>query len=422
MKSNIPRFVLPAGALLASAAFAAAVTASPTDAPNLTRVPTANTKSDGFAPASMLSPELTQVVVAQGSTKMENPSGLTSYYGYYNDVTNAAGEPQMLPTPTTATEAQKSEPDKNTYLRLKRGLSGADSRYDYGQNFLFQGHEVGSNGASYITRINLDADAQHRVMLLATKDSTGVPIAGIDGSTWDPFAHRLLFTTENSSAPTYSATLGVPSTVTDISGALGRSGYEGIQDDSNGNLWILDDTSGPAKGTTTAKQPNGFVYRYVPGSPEISSMASFKCCRCATTPGDPITFESQAPLNSPDQLALHTYGKTFTTKWLTIHDTTINGNAPFQSDALAKAAHATPFKRPENGLFRPGVGFTQFFFDETGDTSATSPENPRAGGWDSVFKLTQRDPSADTGRLTVFYNGDRAHAGFDNVAFLSMTS
>ena len=54
--------------------------------------------------------------MAQGSTRLENPSTLTSYYGYYNDVLNAAGEPQMLPTPATTTEAQKTEPDKNTYL------------------------------------------------------------------------------------------------------------------------------------------------------------------------------------------------------------------------------------------------------------------------------------------------------------------
>ena len=147
----------------------------------LSNVPTANTKSDGYAPASRLSSELAQIVVAQGSTKLENPSALTSYYGYDNDVLNAAGQPQMLPTPTTNTEAQKTEPDKNTYLVFKRGLSGADPHYNYGSHFLFQGHEGGADGAGYITRINLDADAAHRVTLLATKDATGQPIATIDG-------------------------------------------------------------------------------------------------------------------------------------------------------------------------------------------------------------------------------------------------
>ena len=45
---------------------------------SLTNVPTANTKSDGYSPASKLSPQLAQIVVAQGSTRLENPSALTS--------------------------------------------------------------------------------------------------------------------------------------------------------------------------------------------------------------------------------------------------------------------------------------------------------------------------------------------------------
>jgi hypothetical protein len=36
-----------------------------------------------------------------------------------------------------------------------------------------------------------------------------------------------------------------------------------------------------------------------------------------------------------------------------------------------------------------------------------------------VLKLTQEDPSAATGELTMFYKSDQAHSGFDNVAFFS---
>ena len=85
---------------------------------------------------------------------------------------------------------------------------------------------------------------QHRVTVLATKDDQGNDIADIDGSTWDPWAQRLLFTTENANAPTYSATPGFPSQVHDVSGALGRGGYEGIQNDSDGNIWIVEDIGG----------------------------------------------------------------------------------------------------------------------------------------------------------------------------------
>jgi hypothetical protein len=412
--------LLAGSVLTLGAVFAANGAASPPDGPTLTNVPTANTRSDGYAPASKLSPQLYQRSVAQGSTRMENSSPLTSFYGYDNDVLNSAGNPVMVPTPTSlGKEAHKTEPDKNTYLVFKNGLNGADPGYDYGTHFLFQGHEGGAGGASYITRINLDADAEHRVTLLATTDTNGKPLATIDGSTWDPWAKRLLFTTENTGAPTYAATPGFPSAVTDVSGALGRGGYEGIQDDSDGNIWIVEDVGGSSKPGTTAKRPNSFLYRYVPKNPGDLQHGKLQALQVLNEGGEPITFASQEALNSPDQLALHTYGKSFKTRWVTIHDTAVDGNAPFVAINLAKAANATPFKRPENGLFQPGSKFKNFFFDETGDTNATSPENGAAGGWGSIMELSQNDPSANTGTLTMLYRCDEAHSGLDNVAFLS---
>ncbi|HSS81892.1 MAG TPA: hypothetical protein VLK24_11945 [Gaiellaceae bacterium] len=402
-----------AGGILAGAS------AGPSEPPVLTNVATANTRSDGYAPWSKLSVELRQVVVAQGSTKLDGGSVSPSsvgYYGYDNDLLNAAGQPQMVPTPTTPSEAKKTEPDKNTYLVFKNSLPGADPHYWYGTHFLFQGHELGSPG--YITRINLDADADHRVTLLATKDVTGANLATIDGSTWDPWAQRLLFTTESSGAPTYSATPGYPSTVTDVSGALGRGGYEGIQNDSDGNLWIAEDIGGASKPGTTARIPNSFIYRYVPKTKGDLANGKLQVLQVLNAAGDPITKLSQTPLNSPDQVALHTYGTSFKTQWVTIHDTAVDGSAPFVANPLAVAKNGTPFKRPENGVFRPAAGFKEFYFDETGDTNATSPENP-IGGWTGVFKLRQKDPSADTGTLSLFYKGDAAHAGFDNVTFIS---
>ena len=429
------------GAVLTGAVFVAVGSAAFGD-PSLTNVPTANTKSDGFAPASKLSPELRQVIVAQGSTKLENTSALTSYYGYDNDTVNSAGEPAMVPTTTNPVEAHKTEPDKNTYLTFKHGLSGADPNYDYGSHFLFQGHEGGAGGAGYITRINLDADAAHRVTLLATQDANGNQITTIDGSTWDPWAQRLLFTTENTAAPTYAATPGLPSTVTDVSGALGRGGYEGIQNDDRGNLWIAEDIGGSNKppagsatcsnsGTpppqcTVARRPNSFLYRYVPAHKGDLANGKLQVLQVLNAAHQPITFESEAALNNPDQVALHTYRNTFQTRWVTIHDTAVDGTTPFNANTLAKTplpTHngnvGTPFKRPENGVFRPGSDFKQFFFDETGDTNTNSPENDTAGGWGSIMKLSQSGPGADTGTLSLFYKPDGAHSSLDNVTFLS---
>ena len=349
--------LLVSGAVGIGAVFAANGTASPLGI-DLTNVPTANTKSDGYAPASKLSPQLRQIAVAQGSTKLENPSALTSYYGYDNDVLNAAGEPQMLPTPTSpATEAHKTEPDKNTYLVFKHGLEGADANYDYGTHFLFQGHEGGAGGAGEITRINLDADAEHRVTLLATHDSNGQPAATIDGSTWDPWAKRLLLRPRTRARRPTRRLRTIPSSVDDISGALGRGGYEGIQDDSAGNIWIVEDVGGSTKPGTTAKRPNSFVYRYVPAKPGDLRHGKLQVLQVLNQSSEPITFESQAALNSPDQVALHTYGNTFKTRWVTIHDTAVDGTAPFNANDARQGGKRDAVQAARERPFQPGLRF-----------------------------------------------------------------
>ena len=425
-------------------ALTVAGSAAPPEGPYLSNVSTPNVKAVGFAPASKLSTELRQIAQAQGSTELENPNSaaLTSFYGYQTDTVSAGDptKPQMLPTSTSPTEAQKTEPDKNTYLVFEKSLAGADPNYYYGTHFLFQGHELGTtiNGKKqgYITRINLDADAKHRVTLMATQDTSGEPIQPIDGSTWDPWAKRLLFTTENANAPTYAATRDFPSVVEDVSGSLGRGGYEGIQNDSAGNLIIVEDIGGAIKtGSTAAKKPNSFVYRYVPAHPGDLHNGKLQVLQVLNAADQPITFTSESTFPSADQTALHTYGNVFNTHWVTIHDTAVDGNAPFNANVWAKglqttpaqppAKQGTPFKRPENGQFRPGSDFTQFFFDETGDTDATSSENGNpdtgvggTGGWGGIFKL-QQSPTSDAGKISLFYKGNIHVSGLDNASFLS---
>jgi hypothetical protein len=58
--------------------------------------------------------------------------------------------------------------------------------------------------------------------------------------------------------------------------------------------------------------------------------------------------------------------------------------------------------------------------------SNVATANPKSDGLSpasrlsaDLTQLSQRDPSSDTGRLTMFDKGDQAYAGFDNVAFLS---
>jgi hypothetical protein len=377
----------------------------------ITDVPTANTKAAGFPRPDALSPELTKFAVAQGNMALENPSGATSYYGYDVDPANPL---PLLPAPGTTAEAQKTEPDKDTYLVLK-GQAGADPNYDYGTHFLFQGHETGSPG--YITRVNLDADTQHRVTLLANTDVNNVPLpSSIDGSTWDPFAKRLLLTAEaGAGGSVLQSTLDVHAQVQNLDGILGKAGYEGIQNDSLGNIYLVEDTGGSTDAVTKAKNPNSFVYRFVPTNRnDLTGGGKLQALQLANLAGNPF----DASTFSGDVKDLHTYGKSFKTTWVTIHDTAVDGTTAFGANAVAKAKQATPFKRPENGVFRPGTNFGEFYFTETGDTNALSTANADFGGWGSVFVLHQAGPSATTGTLSLLFKGNQQHAGFDNITFL----
>jgi hypothetical protein len=407
--------VFGAGAL-AVAAFAATGSASPTDPSELTNVPAANTKAPGISAPTILSPELTEQALARGSYKLENGTAQVPYYGY-------DGNGTMLPVYPSWAEANKTEPDKNTYLTLS-GINGADPAYDYGTHFLYQGHEGGSPG--YITRINLDADGAHRVTLLATQDTSGADLPTLDGSTWDPWAKRLLFTAEGSKGGgVWQSNLDVPATVESLTGILGKGGFEGIQNDSDGNIWIVEDVGGKSGATNThAKQPNSFVYRFKPNDPADLTQGGVLQALQVTSlrTGQPIEFhdgQADADIKSDDTKDLHTYGHTFQTRWVTVHDTANGNTAPFSATDAAKAHHATPFKRPENGQFQPGSKFGTFLFDETGDTNNLSEAGADYGGFGDVQMLTQASPSADTGTLRLFYQGDAAHSGFDNVTFLA---
>jgi hypothetical protein len=417
-------------AFAASVAATGVVVAASVAGPSVdfTNVAAANAKVPGYDPPNVLSPELQEIEWARGSTALENGvSGAVKEYGYDDNgpnvpVVGPASGGNLTLQGGAQLEAQKTEPDKNTYLVLT-GQKGADPNYDYGTHFLFQGHEAGSPGL--ITRINLDAHGPHRVTLLATQDVDGIDLPTFDGSTWDPWAQRLLFTSEAgpnadgvSQGGVWQSTLD--GKVVNLQRYLGRGGFEGIQNDDRGNLYIVEDVGGSTFTGTTARRPNSFVYRFIPNDvSDLTKGGTIQALQVLRN-DQPITFgDGGTSVNPAAYVDLHTYGKTFKTNWLTLTTTSSSTAVDPDDNALAKRMGATPLKRPENGQFRPGSHFGEFYVDETGDTNATTPA-AATGGFGSLFKLAQ-SPSSNAGTISLFYLGNAEHSAFDNNAFFSDT-
>jgi Bacterial protein of unknown function (DUF839) len=358
--------------------------------------------SDGFALKN----------VVNGSFVLENPSGVITKFGFLS--TGAL-----------------TEPDENTYLVFGSNPGGPTQGFDYGRHFLFQGHENANNRA-YLTRVNLDVtDPAHKITLLTPVDANGVTgFNSIDGSTYDPFTNTLLFTQEaGTNGGVIEINASWPPNPHTLYGILGRGGFEGIHPDDLGNLLIIEDAGGAfvnvdpndPSSPKTARQPNSFVYRFLPKDPTNLSAGGILQALQVTMDGLPVTFHAADPVGdtfSQAQLKLHTPGTSYDVAWVTVHNTD-DGTASFSANALAKAAGATPFKRPENAQFLPGSNFLTFFFDPTADTDADAGNTPalaQRGSWGSIFRV-DLNPDRNTGKISIFVLGDADHASFDNLTF-----
>ena len=362
---------------------------------------------------NVLSPEFAPGLVAEGLDLLENPSGPITKFGNLSD-------------------GSRTEPDENTYLILDHNPGGPTQGYDYGRHFLFQGHENAGNRA-HVTRINLDvAHPDHRVTLLTPADANGLTgFNSIDGSTWDPFSRTMLFTQEAGAnggviemGADFDPNTGAGAGLRTLYGSLGRGGYEGIHPDDRGNIWIAEDVGGTTV-MNNGRNPNSFIYRFVPTSPDDLTHGKLQALQVSIN-GNPIVFvpvdagHPNGDTRSQNQLLLHTVGASWPVQWVTVHDSAINGTNPFDANALAKAAGATPFKRPENGQFQPGSHFRTFVFVVTGDTDSTAGTDPvlaARGAWGGIFRV-DLNANRESGNISLVVLGDADHASFDNVTFV----
>ena len=362
---------------------------------------------------NVLSPEFAPGLVAEGLDLLENPSGPITKFGNLSD-------------------GSRTEPDENTYLILDHNPGGPTQGYDYGRHFLFQGHENAGNRA-HVTRINLDvAHPDHRITLLTPADANGLTgFNSIDGSTWDPFSRTMLFTQEAGAnggviemGADFDPNTGAGAGLRTLYGSLGRGGYEGIHPDDSGNIWMAEDVGGTTV-MNNGRNPNSFIYRFVPTSPDDLTHGKLQALQVSIS-GNPIVFvpvdagHPNGDTRSQNQLLLHTVGASWPVQWVTVHDSAINGTNPFDANALAKAAGATPFKRPENGQFQPGSHFRTFVFVVTGDTDSTAGTDPvlaARGAWGGIFRV-DLNANRESGNISLVVLGDADHASFDNVTFV----
>src|SRR6266576_1606667 len=226
---------------------------------------------------NIFSPEFAPGLVVEGIDLLENPSGLITQYGSLSDGT-------------------LTEPDENTYLILDHNPGGPTPDYDYGRHFLFQGHE-NSGDLAYVTRINLDvASPDHRFTLLTPVDVNGLTnFNSIDGSAWDLFSSTLLFTQEASTnggaiemGADFDANTGGGAGLRTLYGSLGQGGYEGIHPDDRGNILIAEDVGGTTV-TNNAKNPNSFVYRFVPLNQSDLTHGKLQALQVSIN-GNPVVF------------------------------------------------------------------------------------------------------------------------------------
>jgi hypothetical protein len=419
-------------ALGAAAAALVLVGAAVAVAQIVSGVPNANPRSG--SPANIMANGFQLERVVNGNDNLENPAGIFTRYGYLDDSTIQSDH-----------QPTKTEPDQNTYLVTSHNPGGPTAGYNYGHRFLIQGHEVFTpSGATYnrayFTRINLDVkDPAHRITLLnpLASDATDSGVRSIDGSTYDPFTGQLLFTAEAGNlGGVFGQSLKWSGTtapeVKSYDGSMGKGGYEGIHNDKLGNLIIVEDVGGSGVtdngATTLVKQPNSFLYRFVPKNAGDLTQGKLEVLQVSYN-GAPIVFHTTltdgAQAVRDDALgepikALHS-GQKLDIKWVTIHDTDVDGTTAFDANALAKTKQGTPLKRPENGKFVPGTGFKSFVFDETGDTNKIAGDYPGAaerGAWGALLRIDLPKAGADTGTIKAIAVGDQAHASFDNVAFL----
>ena len=265
----------------------------------------------------------------------------------------------------------------------------------------------------------------------------------IDGSVWNPFTRTLLFSNEGNGTSTggiWEATPDAPSTVVDRLGLFGRGGYEGIQEDNDGNIWLVEDiggkngTAGAGLPTNLAKQPNSFVFRFVPyAKRDLDAGGRLQVLQVEGKDGKAVDVHGRRrPDPGADRTATSprpscaTCTPTATRsprRWVTIHDTRRRRDQDVQRQFArqGQGRHAVQAARERPVPAGVGLHRVRVHRDRRHERARRAPTARRAprtaagAGCSASRRSTRPRTPAGCGRC---FLGDLEHTGLDNITFL----
>ncbi len=189
-------------------------------------------------------------------------------------------------------------------------------------------------------------------------------------------------------------------------------------------FWIVEDVGGTTV-MNKGRNPNSFVYRFVPLNPTDLTHGKLQALQVSIN-GNPLVFvpvDGEHPngdTRSNNQLLLHTIGASWPVTWVTVHDTEVNGTAPFDANAAAKAHWRNTIQTAGKRAVPAWFTFSDLFLHVTGDTDSVAGNDPvlaARGAWGGIFRV-DLNGSGNTGNISLVVLGDADHASFDNITFV----
>ena len=354
--------------------------------------------------AKLLSPELTEAPVAAGRGEAGRRHADEPVLRLPRQRPARAGARRRAVHDPQRRGARKTEPDKNTYLRAARPARRRPG--------LRLRHALPLPGPR-ARRAGLPHPDQPRRRRARTgsrcwRDAGPTRHAAADDRRLDlgpvRAAAALHRRERRAAAASGRPRSDFPSTVEDISRRLRARRLRGHPER------LATATSGSSRTrrhhgrrpTPHAKQPNSFLYRFVPerqARPDAGGKLQALQVHRRTRTGDADRRSTPATSTPTSQShgrprPAHVRQRSSRRSWVTIHDTDVDGTAPVRRQRARRRRRArTPFKRPENGAVPPGHRVHA-------SSSSTRPVTPDAtrrgrpdfGGYGGIFKLTPVEP------------------------------